>query len=304
MALFERYKFHYQTDQTEQIPYQGRRYEAALYEKDGPVALIILNRPEKRNALNDAMFADLMAGLNQARRDPAVKVVVIRGAGTNFCAGHDLGSPPGEETPPVPPHLAPTARDYFNVERRRCGKHEDLLHYPKPTIAQVHGHCIGAGEFIQASCDFTIAAEDAVFGASGFGRRTHGVSMWPLWPAESQKYRAGRILVEATGKELAELGLINKAVPLQELEEEVNRWAEALCRLPAPALLLAKEWLNGTLDLTGIGGAWRAHYEAHIAIQWIRFGPDEVSFYKARRDQGLRGFIEQRAVHARAADRP
>src|SRR3990172_651950 len=119
MGVFERYKFHYQTDFTDQVPYQGREYQAALYEKDGPIARITLNRPEKRNAMNDAMFGDLLAGLHEAREDSEVRVVVIRGAGTCFTAGHDLTPAAGEETPPVNPSFKPTIKDYFNIERRR-----------------------------------------------------------------------------------------------------------------------------------------------------------------------------------------
>jgi enoyl-CoA hydratase len=299
MPLFERYKFQYHIDQTACIPSRDHTFSAALYEQDGQIARITLNRPEKRNAFNDAMFADLMAGLDRARHAPEVKVVIIRAAGTAFSAGHDLSSPPGEETPPIPPQLKPTVRDYYHVERRRCGKHEDIWHYPKITIAQIQGPCIGAGEFVMAACDFAIAAEDAVFGASGFGRRTVGPAEFPFWPVGSERFRAGRILPEISGREAAELGLITRAVPREQLEATVDDLAARLCRLPYQMLLLTKEWINGVLDVGGLGLGWRAHYEGHIAIQWIRFREDEVNFYKARRDHGLHGYISQRARHVR-----
>jgi enoyl-CoA hydratase len=298
MPLFERYKFQYLPDQTDEQPYEGRVYTAALYEKNGQVATITLNRPDKRNAFNDAMFSDLSAGLRQARHDPEVRVVVIRGAGSAFSAGHDLNPAPGEETPPIPPGLSPTVRDYFNVERRRCGKEEDILHFPKLTIAQVHGYCIGAGEFVTAGCDFTIAAEDATFGQPGFGRRTSGPAELPIWPSGSERYRGGNLQPEITGRQAADLGLINRAVPAAALENEVARWAEALCRLPEETVLLTKEWVNGTLDILGMGAAYRAHYLGHIGIQWIRFRSDEVNFYRTRRELGMTGYIRERRQHA------
>ena len=302
MGLFEHYKFEYMLNQIEHIPYQGRQYEAALYQPDPDdprIVRLVLNRPEKRNPLNDAMFADLLAGLHQAADNPQVHVVVIKGAGMSFCCGHDLSSPPGEETPPIPPDLHPTVRDYFNVERRRCQKYEDLRDYPKPLIAQVHGYCLGAGEFIQAACDFTIAADDAQFGTRGFGRFTHGVTRWTgTWPGLSERFRGGEILTELSGEKAAELGLINKAVPEEELEAEVTRWANALADLPPTALLLTKNWLNGLLDIGGQGMGQRSHYEGHIALQWPKFRPEETNFYRERRNRGLRGFIEQRAINA------
>lgn len=290
----------YQKRQWEAMPYEGREYSAALYEKEGNIARITLNRPEKRNALNDAMFNDLMAGLHQANDDPEVRVVIIRGAGTTFCAGHDLSSPIGEESPPVHPELAPTVRDFYGIERRRCNKHEDLFNFPKPTIAQVHGYCIGAGGEIQAACDITIAAEDAQFGIRGFGVAPIGLYGANLntWPGGSHRIRAGQMLPELSGKEMELIGAINKAVALDKLEEETNRWAQAIVSMPADALAVTKEFINGMLDITGYGALWRTHYEGHVSIQWVRFRPDEVSFYRSKKYRGLKAFLEERAVHA------
>jgi len=290
----------YQKRQWQAMPYEGREFSAALYEKDGAIARITLNRPEKRNALNDAMFNDLMAGLHRANDDPDVRVVIIRGAGTSFCAGHDLSSPEGEESPPVHPNLAPNVRDFYNIERRRCNKHEDLFNFPKPTIAQVHGYCIGAGGEIQAACDITIAAEDAQFGIRGFGVAPiglYGMNMGP-WPGASQKLGAGKMLPEIPGKEMEMIGAINRAVPLEKLEEETNKWALAIASLPPDALAVTKEFVNGMLDITGYGAEWRVHYEGHVTIQWVRFRPDEVSFYRSKKHGGLKGFLEERAIHS------
>ncbi len=290
----------YQKRQWEFTPYEGREYTAALYEKQGRIARITLNRPEKRNAINDKMFEDMLAGLHQANDDPEVRVVIIRGAGSTFSAGHDLSSPIGEESPPVHPDLTPTVRDFYNIERRRCNKHEDLFNFPKPTIAQVHGYCIGAGGEIQAACDITIAAEDAQFGVRGFGVApigVYGANLGP-WPSGSRRMMAGNMFPELSGKEMEATGAINKAVPRDKLEEEVMKWAEALATIPPDALAVTKEFVNGLLDITGYGAHWRAHYEGHVSIQWVRFRPDEVSFYRAKKYGGLKGFLKDRAAHA------
>lgn len=295
-----KWKTQYQKRQWEAIAYEGREFTAALYEKDGRIAIITLNRPEVKNALNDKAFEDMLAGFHKANDDPEVRVVVIKGAGTNFCAGHDLSSPVGEESPPVHPSLAPTVRDYYNIERRRCSKYEDLLRFPKATIAQVHGHCIGAGVEIQAACDITIAAEDAQFGLRGFGAFPLGVfgGVINSWPSASQRLSAGKMLPELSGKDMETIGAINKAVPLQNLEQETRRWAQALADLSPDALALAKEFISGVLDIAGYGAAWRSHYETHIGIQWVRFRPDEVSFYRSKKHGGLKGYLEERADHA------
>lgn len=293
----------------ERMVREGRDYQAIIYEKEDRIARIILNRPEKRNALDDSLYQDLLAGLGQASQDDDIRVIVIKGAGQDFCSGHDLSSPKGHESPPIDPKYHPTIRDFFQIERRRCGKYEDILNCPKPTIAQVHGFCIGAGEGILASSDFAITAEDARIGARGFGRFTLGVFVvaglthglhgsFNPWPCGSEKPRAGRMLPEISGREAADLGLINKAVPLEQLEEEVNRWANALALIPNDLIALAKETINGIDDIAGYGSQVRNHYDWHIALQFIRFRPDETNLYKNRRDKGLKGFIQTRAAHA------
>ncbi len=299
-----KFKTQYQKNQYEEayqkMVREGGKHEAVIYEKVGRIAWITLNRPEKMNALNDALYEGLLAGLGQAAQDPEVRVVVIKGAGRGFCAGHDLASTKTDETTPVHPDRAPTVRDYFGLERRRCSKYEDVLNFPKPIIAQVHGICIGAGENLQASCDITIVAEDAQIGVRGFGRVTAEDFDYIIapWPSGSQKIRAGRMLPEITGKEAAELGLVNKAVPADKLEEEVNRWAEALASIPPDALTFAKETINGIQDITGFGLSQRGHYEGHLALQFVRFRPDETNMYKSQRDKGFKAFLTERAMHA------
>lgn len=294
------FKTQYQKCQWDAAEYKGRQYTDALYEKvTGSIARITFNRPEKRNALNDSLFSDFHAGLHQANEDPEVKVVIIRGAGAAFGSGHDLTSPKQEESPPINPALNPTVVDYYGFERRRCGKHEDIMNFPKITIAQIHGACVGATEIIADSCDFIIAAEDAKFGVRGFGRMPLWASNWPgCWPAGSNKIYGGSLLPEISGKEAEAIGLVNKAVHLEKLEEEVMKWAEGFSFLPLETLVVVKEWFNGMVDMAGFGACQRFHYDAHLQIQYTRFRPDEVNFYKKRRDKGLKGFITARDVAA------
>jgi enoyl-CoA hydratase len=293
------FKTQYQKCIWEHEEYEGREYKDALYEKvNDRIARITFNRPEKRNAFNDRLFADMLAGLHQANDDPDVRVVILRGAGTCFGAGHDLSSPEGEESTPVNPTVNPTLVDYYGFERRRCTKFEDISDFPKITIAQVHGRCIGANQMVAAYCDIIVAAEDAQFGIRGFGNLHHGLFEWPIWPLWSNKAYAGHVLPETSGKETAALGFVNKAVPIDKLEEETLKWAEALSQLSPDVVAITKEWINGTLDITGTGSALRSHFVSHLALQYVRFRPDEVNLYKARRDAGLKGFLADRAKSA------
>ena len=290
------FKTQYQKCYWEHGEYRERELQSVIYEKRGEhIARITLNRPDKRNAFNDQLFEDLSAALHRANDDDDVRVVIIRGAGSAFGAGHDLSSPEGEESPPVHPSINPTLVDYYGFERRRCAKYDDAFDFPKITIAQVHGKCIGASQIFASSCDLIITAEDAQFGIRGFGSQLHGLTEWPVWPLWSNKAYAGRAITEMSGKEAADIGFANKAVPVEQLEEETLRWAETLSHLPSEAVAVTKEWINGTLDITGMGGTQRAHFLAHLALQYVRFRPDEVNLYKEKRDKGFKGFLKDRA---------
>jgi len=279
--------------------YRDWDFQLVIYEKvNDSIARITLNRPDKRNAFNDRMFEDLSAAMHRANDDPDVRVVIIRGAGSGFGAGHDLSSPEKEETPPVHPSINPTLQDYYGFERRRCAKYEDVMDYPKITIAQVHGKCIGASQIFASMCDIIICTEDAQFGIRGFGSQLHGLTEWPMWPLWSNKAYAGHAITEVSGKEAEALGFANKAVPADKLEQETLRWAEMLSHLPSEAVAVTKEWINGMLDIMGMGSTQRAHFHAHLTLQYVHFRPDEVNLYKAKKDKGLKGFLEDRAKTA------
>ena len=297
------FKTQYQKSQWEDMEYRGRVYGLLIYEKLEPrIVRITFNRPERRNALNDQLYNEFLAALHQANDDPQARVLIVRGSGPCFGSGHDLGSPPGEESPPIHPSLNPTLVDYYGLERRRCGKQEDILHYPKAIIAQVHGYCIGASEMIASMCDVIIATEEATFGVKGFSRMTLGVTNWPcFWPAESNKFWGGQLSSVIGGKQAVEAGFITKVVKAEELEAEALKWARAMAQLPAEVIAMYKEWFHGMMDIVGLGAAHRSHYADHLSLQYVRFRPDEVNMYKEKKDSGLKGFLKKREGSASTA---
>jgi len=134
--------------------------DAVLYEKEGPVARVILNRPERRNALTDPMFTQIVECYRRAERDDDVKVIVLMGKGDTFCVGFDLRDPDlfyegadvGENN----------VRDGIYALRFRTEVMRDMMFVLKPTIARVHRHCIGAGLFLTLVADFAIASDNTV----------------------------------------------------------------------------------------------------------------------------------------------
>ena len=295
----------YQKNQWEDMEYKGRQYTAALYDKvNDQIARITFNRPEKRNALDDKMYNDFLAGLHQANDDPAVRVVIIRANGASYGSGHELSSPKGNDSPPIHPSENPTMVDYYGLERRRCGKYEDIMHYPKITIGQVHGNCLGAHEIITRSFDFVIASDDAQFGMRAFGTRPFGINRWTgFWPAESQKMFGGQYYQETSVGLAENVGLINAVVPRDKLEAEALKWAEMCCSINPDALTVAKEWLGGMMDINGLGTSYRSHYIEHNILQYVRFHSDETNFYKSKSGKGVSGYIKERTSRATKDDK-
>ena len=264
-------------------------YQTIIYEKERGRARIILNRPEKMNALSDQVWFDIDAALDDAEPDPEVRVVIFKGAGRAFCAGHDLSGKVGQVTTPINPSERPSHKKLLWVEHGRIARYERIFRFLKPTIAQVHGFAIYAGMYISMMCDITIAAEDARF--QGRGAPVVTTAHYNPIPCWRSKMRAA---ARIDGKEAERIGLITRAVPADKLEEEVERLADAICLMPRTGLELNKEMLNGAMDICGLEAAWRSCAAMHFMGNFQRFHPDDYSFWRTRRDEGLKGTIESR----------
>ncbi len=135
----------------------------AIYERFGQVGIITLNRPEKRNALNLKLWKAIGAAVEEAAADKEARVVVLRGAGKSFCAGLDL-SPDNEVISMIMlPPSASQKNQFYKVVRSVQEIHNSLERLPQPTIAAIHGHCLGAGLELAVCCDIRLCSSDAVF---------------------------------------------------------------------------------------------------------------------------------------------
>ena len=277
--------------------------DVALHEKRGNVAYITLNRPDKLNAMTDEMLDSVLAGVRRAEEDDDVKAVVIKANGKQFCSGWDLNEigrmygiadvKPGERVKRAPQRSGPL------LDRRRSEKFGAILLSMKTTICQVQGYCFGAGWFLALVCDFVIAADDAVFahteqrlGASG--------TMWtlPLEILHCGPKKARELML--TGRdfgaaEAERLGLINRVVPADKLEDEVGALTKAISLLPRDGLAIGKAYTNVTYDLLRMVSPFMQYSAVHPLIVGMKWADDEVSFPKERRDLGVREAARRRA---------
>lgn len=213
-------------------------FKTVKIERDGGTTFIILNRPEKKNAMSPQLHIDMCAALEWAEDDDATKVVVLTGAGGNFCAGQDLKL-----------FFRETEDDPKARRRSRRAAHDwrwnKLVTFPKATIAMVPGYCFGGGFTPVIACDFAIAAEDATFGLSevNWGIIPGGLVAWAV--TQVMSYRDA-LYYSVTGErfsgaDAARMKFVNKAVPNERLREETMVLARALESKSSAAVRYTKE---------------------------------------------------------------
>jgi len=243
--------------------------ETVLYSVDGPIARIVLNRPERRNALNHQLLDDIDAAFDAAEVDEGVRVVVLSGAGPSFCSGYDLGGS-YYITPPEGGWTVASGLDRLRgIERR----YRRIWDFPKPTIAQVHGHAFAGGCYLQLLCDISVAADDAVLGHPAV--KMGGVSSMPLWQVLLGAKRARYLLLTGRtvdGQAAERMGLVSLAVPLDELAATVDGIAEECAAIPPAGQRHQKETLNTDLEIMGVGALFRYHGQMN-ALGRLRGGP-------------------------------
>ena len=214
------------------------------------VATLTLNRPDKRNAINDGMRGELLAALAAAERDRRVRALIVTGSGTGFCAGGDVQAMKQRMEEPA------TALAFNGWSRQQRTHHAvAALHaFPKPTIAAVNGTAMGLGCDIALCCDFIIASMAASFVMSYVHRGLipdgGGLYFLPrrvgLARAKDLIFTGRRIQPE----EALGLGMIDRLAAPESLLTEARLWAAELSLGPEPTLALAKTILNQTFELT------------------------------------------------------
>jgi enoyl-CoA hydratase len=280
------------------------KYRNVILKIEGAVATIALNRPEKLNAINDAMFGELSAALDEVRQDWDSLVVVIKGAGRAFSAGQDLSGVGTDEVMPPNPRSKAYLYNMFATEMQNQWRWQTIFEFPKITVAQVHGYCLGAGLDLAMACRAIIATEDAVLGDPSV--RMGLASPNPLWTYRIGLKKSKELLLTGKyvdGKEAERIGLVMKAVPADKLEEEMSSITAGFTKSAGIGGFdqLADFWSfnMAALDLGGLAAARRLAGNAHVLSAIQRPGRSitdcgEFNFYDVRDKKGLKSAIEGR----------
>jgi enoyl-CoA hydratase/carnithine racemase len=257
-----------------------------VVERAGPITWLTLNRPDRLNALNGPMLELLRRALEEEHRSDS-RVIVLRGSGRAFSAGHDL-SPDADEV--VEPGDSVADRD-------RQASYIDLFlaiwDHPKPVIAAVHGYCMAGATQLVTFCDFTVIAEDAVVAASPVLPLGGGF----ITPLLAYKVGANRAKLlsfvpgyRMSGTEAADWGWATLAVPPADLDAEVRQLATSIARTPASVLRMKKIAINRVLELQGFRTVAYMGAETDVVVH----GTDEVARLKAHvQAHGLKSALRE-----------
>jgi len=260
-------------------------YQAIICEKGDRIARITLNRPEKLNALSNQLREELADAIIDAGRDDDVNVILLKGAGRAFSAGYDLT--PGQRI------KTPTIRqDIDFMMSNRVELANTVWNSRKPVIGQIHGYCLAGGTDLALQCDIIVCAEDTQFGFPPV--RAQGTPPTHMWTYHVGPQWAKYMLFTGNsidGTTAERIGLVWKAVPLEDLEEAANGLAETISKVPYGLLAVHKRIVNMAIEMMGRG------LVQQLAAEGDGIGhlePAALEFGQIAADKGLKAALEWR----------
>lgn len=280
--------------------------ETLIYEKkdydEGSVVYLTMNKPDTLNALNIEFSHEIDAALDEVEKDDDVKAVVMKGSGKAFSAGYDLGRVyyvyGGGTGKPEDKKRRPSQRARLAYDRWRAESLRRIFFLDKITIAQVHGYCIGGGLYMSLCCDMTICENDSKIGHAeqrlGFSGAMY---VFPILVSLIGHKKAREMLLTGNlydGKEAERIGLVNRTVPRDRLDDEVERLAQSMTLLPRDGIAIGKATARLAYDALGLSSSFGQGYLGHTMFTNTRFEEDEYNFLKRRRDVGLKAAIKER----------
>ena len=261
----------------------SKKYETVLIEKEDGITWLIMNRPEKRNAMSPQLHVEMDDALAELAVDPQTQVLVLTGAGDAFCSGQDIKLYFRANDD------APAARAKARHASNQWRWHR-LSTFPQPTIAMVNGYCFGGGFTQVCACDLAVAADDALFGLSevNWGILPGGIVSWNV--AQMLNLRDGMYYALTgdtfDGKKAKDMGFINFSFPRDELKHETIKLAQKLMEKSPAVLRYTKEALRAVRFMNEPQAADYLNAKSDA----LRFVDKEDS-----RTQGMRQFLDDKS---------
>jgi len=237
------------------------------------ISRLTLNRPEKRNALNNALRGALFQALEANDRDAAVRVTIIRGAGPAFCSGYDLSA---DNSADQPYH---TAGGLGQWARHVVDGWFRIWDLAKPVVAQVHGYCLAGGSELATACDLVYVADDAQIGYPPVRLMSPPDMQFHPWLMGMRQAMESMLTGDSiSGRDAAIQGWANRAWPADELEAQVLAVAQRIAMLPTELAAINKRSVHRAMESMGLRSAIRAGTE----LQALAFQTEASKAYMSR----------------------
>lgn len=273
-------------------------FQHLLYEKDGRIARITLNRPDRLNAIASGMPREIARAVELANEDDDIHVIVLTGAGRAFSAGYDLkdfaerrGNNQGAQAMDADGRPWDPMVD-FNMMFANTKDFMSLWRSYKPTIAKVRGFAVAGGSDIALCCDLVVMAEDAKIGYPP--ARVWGCPTTAMWAYRLGVEKAKRMLLTGdliTGKEAAEMGLVLAAVSEERLDARVDELAERMAGVPRNQLMMQKLMLNRAVEQMGME---TTQMIATLFDGITRHSPEGMWFKEMAEEKGFQEAVKMR----------
>jgi enoyl-CoA hydratase len=263
-----------------------------LTEDLGPVRRLTMNRPGSLNALNHELVEAISEALDRAAEDDGVRVLVLRGAGRAFSSGYDLAEDAGAGVLDAPAWHEELSRSTEHMLR--------FLDHPKPIVASVHSYCLAGGTDLMLACDLAVASDDALFGYVDVRFGSGVVSMFLPWVVG---VRAAKELLftgedRVTAEEAHRIGLVNRVVPRDRLDEGTLELAEEIARNEPFVIQATKRAVNRVWEVAGFRAAMAANTELDVMIETANL-PSRDEFRRITTERGLKAAIAWRDARFR-----
>ena len=270
-------------------------YETILYETAGPVVTITLNRPDTLNAINPQMTAELHAALDAAEADPALRAIILTGAGRAFSAGYDIGRRPDGKSAldPAGMELADYLKRWWTGDSDSARRLMHLWQLSKPVIAAVHGWVMGGGFWYSLACDMTIAADDAVFAQPEVRHVSNTTFLFAALAGWKNAHRYALTGDHFDAAEALRLGIVNEVVPKAELMAKARALAERIAQVPEPSVRLNKAVTCYGLMAMGIGAGMLMNIPLSN-LAHASYNSQRAEQLAAMQSGGLKAFLDKR----------
>ena len=260
--------------------------ETIALEQIGRVARVTLNRPEKLNAISRQLQRELIEVLTELERDDSVHVALVSGAGRAFSAGYDLAGGSGV-----------AAEQASAISRDRDGLGELLHNWLRiwdlrlPVIAKVHGYCLAGGSQLASICDVTFVADDARIGAPQLPLGAGFVASFWAWQVGGKRAKEFFFPVGSmiSGREAADIGLFNRSIPADQLDQYVDDYVELVSKTPKEILVLQKKAINRTQEVQGFREALMGGVEIDAIAH---FTTPVLEMNRSIKERGLRATLD------------